>query len=72
MQLRLVSVSVWSSFGRNRNSTVLFCRNRNQTKTIFLGGFGRNTVTETESGFGYGRKSFVSFGLVMVTAETKS
>ena len=48
-QLRLVSVSTWSSFGRNRNSTVPFCRNpRNQAETIFLGGFGRNTVTETE------------------------
>ena len=48
IQLRLVSVSTWSSFGRNRNSTVPFCRNRNQTETTFLGGFGRNTVTETE------------------------
>ena len=45
---RMVAVSTWSSFGRNRNLAVPFCRNRNQAETIFLGGFGRNTVTETE------------------------
>ena len=61
IQLWLVSVSTWSSFGRNRNSTVPFCHNRNQAETIFLGGFGQNTVTETEF------RSVSSFSVPMST-----
>ena len=49
IQLWLVAVSTWSSFGRNRNSTVPFCLNRNQAESIFLGGFSRNTETEFRS-----------------------